>query len=323
MIRTLKLLAAAAGALLALNVSAQQTYPERPIRLVLQFAAGGGSDAVARPLGQEMEKLLGQPIVIENKPGANGVIANQQVASASADGHTLLLAAAGPMTAAPHLYDLRLDPMKAFVPVALAVRTPYAIVAHSSVKVSSLKELLDLARRRPGQISYGTSGVGGAPHLAGEMLSSATGAKFLHVAYKGMGPAMNAVLSGEVDFAFADIAYAVPQLKTGRIKVLAVTGEQRSTAIPDVPTVQELDVANYHSGTWYGVFAREGTPPDVVLKVNEAVNKAMAGPLKERFQQQGMEPASNMNPEQFASFVKSDYERIGRVIKDAGIQVQQ
>src|SRR5690606_23974517 len=139
-----------------------QSYPERPIRLVLQFAAGGGSDAVARPLGHEMEKILGQPIVIENKPGANGLIANQQVADAPADGYSLLLAAAGPMTAAPHLYDLRLDPMKSFVPVALAVKTPYAIVAHASVPVTSLQDLLDLAKQRPGEVTYGTSGVGGA-----------------------------------------------------------------------------------------------------------------------------------------------------------------
>jgi len=322
MIRTLKMLALLGSALFGLNAAAQ-TYPERPIRLILQFAAGGGSDAVARPLAPEMEKYLGQSIIVENKPGANGVIANQEVANNPADGHTLLLAAAGPMTAAPHLYDLRIDPMEAFVPVALAVKTPYAIVVHQSVKVDSLQELLDMARERPAQVSYGTSGVGGAPHLAGEMLSSATGVKFLHVAYKGMGPAMTAVLSGEVDFAFADLAYAVPQLETGRIKALAVTGETRSTALPDVPTVQELGVADYHSGTWYGIFARRGTPAHAIQKINEAVNKAMEGELKTRFQQQGMEPASGMSAEEFAAFVESDYKRIGAVIREAGIKIQQ
>jgi len=321
MFRTSKT-AALLGAVLLSLAGAVQAYPDRPIRLVQQFAPGGGSDSVARPLAPELEKILGQTIVIENKPGANGVIANQDVANAAPDGYTLLFAAAGPMVAAPHLYDLRIDPGKAFVPVALVVKTPYAILVHRSTNVSSLQELLELARKDPGAVTYGTSGVAGAPHLAGEMLSAATGVKFLPVAYKGMGPAMNAVLGGEVKFAFADIPYAAPQIDSDRVRILAVTGDKRSAPLPDVPTVKELGIADYESGTWYGIFAPKGTPPEVVKKLNDAVNQALDGDLRERFLKQGMDPASNMSAEQFAEFVKDDDRRLAEVIKKANIKIE-
>lgn len=313
--------AALLGAALLTFASVAQAYPDRPIRLVQQFAPGGGSDSVARPLAPELEKILGQSIIIENKPGGNGVIANQDVASAAPDGYTLLFAAAGPMVAAPHLYDLRIDPAKAFVPVALVVNTPYAILAHRSTQVSSLNELLEQARKKPGTLTYGTSGIAGAPHLAGEMLSAVTGAKFLPVAYKGMGPAMNAVLGGEVQFAFADIPYAAPQLGSDRVRILAVTGAKRSEPLPDVPTVKELGIADYEAGTWYGIFAPRGTPPAVIEKLNAAVNQALDGKLRERFVKQGMDPAS-MSVEQFDAFVKADYQRLGEVIKKANIKIE-
>lgn len=301
-----------------------QDYPNRPIHLIQQFSPGGGSDAVARPLGMKLQKILGQPIVIDSKPGANGAIANQYTATAAPDGYTLLFAAAGPMTAAPHLYDLRVDPMAAFVPIALAVSTPYAIIVHRSAKVQTLSELLAMAKKDPGRITYGTSGAGGAPHLAVKMLSAATGIEFLHVAYKGMGPAMTAVLSKEVDFAFADTAYVIPQMKSETIKVLAVTGNKRSAALPDIPTVAELGISNYQSGTWYGFFAPKGTPDAIVQKLNKAVNEALADKaLRGRFLEQGMDPASNMGQEQYASFVKSDYQKMGGLIKKANIKISE
>ena len=300
-----------------------QTFPDKPIRLIQQFAAGGGSDSVARPLQPELEKILGQPVIVENRPGANGGIANQAVTKAPADGYTLLFAAAGPMTAAPHLYDLRIKPNEAFTPVALAVKTPFAIIINNSVKASSLKELIALARANPGKLTYGTSGVGGAPHLAGEMLSAVTGVKFLPVAYKGMGPALNAVLGGVVDFVFADIAKAAPHVNSDRVKIVAVTGDKRSAPIPNVKTVRELGVADYEAGTWYGVFVPVGTPPAIIETLNKAVNKALEGPLRARFIKQGMDPASNMSSSEFSKFVKSDYDRIGKVVKQANIKIKQ
>jgi len=303
--------------------AAAQSYPDKPIRLIQQFAPGGGSDSVARPLQPELEKILGQPVVVENRPGANGAIANQAVAKAPADGYTVLFAAAGPMTAAPHLYDLRIQPDQAFTPVALAVKTPYAIIVNNSVKVSSLKELIDMARANPGKLTFGTSGVGGAPHLAGEMLSAATGAKFLPVAYKGMGPALNGVLGGEVDFIFADIAFAAPHVNSDRVKIVAVTGDKRSAPLPNVPTVKELGVADYEAGTWYGLFVPVGTSAAVIETLNKAVNKALEGQLRERFIELGMDPASNMSASEFAKFVKADYDRVGKVVKEADIKIQQ
>ncbi len=318
MIRTFMLVAVA---LLALVVRAQ-AYPDRPITLVQQFAPGGGSDLVARPLGQALGELLGQPIVIESKPGANGIIANQYVASARPDGYTLLFAAAGPMTAAPHLYDtLRIDPMTAFVPVALVVQTSYAIIADNTTDVATLPDLLALARRRPGQVTYGTSGVGGAPHLAGELLTAATGARFLPVTYRGMGPAMTAVLGGEVNFAFADMGYAVPQATAGRVKVLAVTSSRRSALLPNVPTADEAGAPGYHSGTWYGVFAPAGTPEAVIRQLNAAINDVLARGLERRYAEQGMEPATGMTQEAFAAFVRDDHTRLGEVIRRAGIRI--
>jgi tripartite-type tricarboxylate transporter receptor subunit TctC len=298
-------------------------YPSHPITLVQQFAPGGGSDAVARPLAPELAKILGQPIVVDNKPGANGVIANQFVAQSQPDGYTLLFASAGPMTAAPHLYKLRIDPLKAFVPVALVVKTPSAIIVNDTVKASTLKELVALAKQNPGRITYGTSGVGGAPHLAGEMLSAATGAKFLPVAYKGMGPAMTAVLSGEVNFAFADIAFAVPLIQSGRVKALATTGRNRSPILPDVPTAQEAGVPGYQSGTWYAVFAPRGTPDAVVERLHDAIDRALAGDLSKRYAQLGMEPAAGMSRKEFAGFVQAEYDRLGEVIKKAHIKIDR
>ncbi len=317
-IRTFMLVAVA---LVVLGVRAE-AYPDRPITLVQQFAPGGGSDLAARPLGQALGELLGQPIVIESKPGANGIVANQYVASARPDGYTLLFAAAGPMTAAPHLYDsLRIDPMAAFVPVALVVQTSYAIVANNTTDVATLTDLLALARRRPGQLTYGTSGVGGAPHLAGELLTAATGARFLPVPYRGMGPAMTAVLGGEVKFAFADMGYAVPQATAGRVKVLAVTGARRSALLPNVPTADEAGAPGYHSGTWYGVFAPTGTPEAVIRHLNAAINDVLARGLDRRFAEQGMEPATGMTQDAFAAFVRDDYTRLGEVIRRAGIRI--
>lgn len=308
---------------LAAGTARAQQYPDHPITLVQQFAAGGGSDAVARPLAPELGRILGQSIVVDNKPGANGVIANQYVAQSKPDGYTLLFASAGPMTAAPHLYKLRIDPLKAFIPVALVVKTPSAIIVNDTIKVSTLKDLVALAKQNPGHITYGTSGVGGAPHLAGEMLSAATGAKFLPVAYKGMGPAMTAVLSGEVNFAFADIAFAVPLIQSGRVKALATTGLKRSPILPEVPTAQEAGVPGYQSSTWYAVFAPKGTPDAVVKRLHDAVNQALAGNLSKHYAQLGMEPATGMSRQEFASFVKAEYDRLGGIIEKAHIKIDQ
>lgn len=314
--------AALAGAALLASGGRAHAWPERPITLVQQFAPGGGSDAAARPLAPVLSELLGQPVIVDNRPGANGAIANQHVASARPDGYTLLFAAAGPMTAAPHMTEnLRIDPMAAFVPVALAVRTSYAIIVNETVNAATFQDFLAFARRNPERLTYGTSGIGGAPHLAGEMLTAATGARFQHVAYRGMGPAMTAVLSGEVNFAFADTPFAVPLITAGRVRALAVTSGRRTPLLPNVATVEELGVPGYQSGTWYGIFAPRGTPEAAMARINAAVNTALAGDLGRRYTEQGMEPATGMTREAFIAFVREDHARLREIITRAGIRI--
>lgn len=321
MLRVGRRTALAAAGLLASGGRAL-AWPERPVTLVQQFAPGGGSDAAARPLAPVLSELLGQPVIVDNRPGANGAIANAFVAGARPDGHTLLFAAAGPMTAAPHMTEnLRIDPMAAFVPVALAVRTSYAIIVNETVSATSFRDFLDFARRNPERLTYGTSGIGGAPHLAGEMLTAATGARFQHVPYRGMGPAMTAVLSGEVNFAFADTPFAVPLITAGRVRALAVTSARRTPLLPNVATVEELGVPGYVSGTWYGIFAPRGTPEAVMARVNAAVNTALSGDLGRRYVEQGMEPATGMTQEAFIAFVREDHARLREIITRAGIRI--
>lgn len=308
---------------LAAGMAAAQPYPTAPVTIVQQFSPGGGSDAVLRPLAPELGTILGQSIIVESKPGANGVIANQYVAQSKPDGYRLLFASAGPTTIAPHLYKLEVDPLTAFVPVALVVTTPSAILVNDGVGVSTLSGLIALAKREPRRITYSTSGVGGAPHLAGEMLSAATGAQFVAVPYKGMGPAATAALSGEVNFTFADIGSAAPLIQTGRVKALAVTGQNRSPILPDVPTVQEAGVPGYRSSTWYGIFAPKGTPDPIVKRLHDAVDQALAGALSKRFEALGMEPAVGVSQQAFAQFVKTEYDRLGEVIVKNNIKIEQ
>lgn len=300
-----------------------EDYPAKPVRFVLQYAPGGGTDAVARPLAQKLGELLGQQIVIEHKPGANGSVANQVVASAAADGYTILFGAAGAMTTAPHLYKTPVDPIRAFVPVAFAASTPFAIVLHPSVNATSLRELLAIARAQPGKLTFGTSGIGGTPHLAGELLKSMARIDVVHVPYKGMGPATTAVLAGEVRFGFADVGTIVSHVRAGKLRPVAVTSATRSSAFPDIPTVAEAGLPGYVAGSWYGAFAPAGTPGPVIERLNGAINRALSDPaLRERYLSQGMEPGGTGSPADFAQFVKEDFERLGQIIRSAGIKAE-
>jgi len=310
-------IAAAASAAIA------QDYPNKPIRFVLQYAPGGGTDAVARPLAQKLGELLGQQIVIEHKPGANGSIANQIVAAAAPDGYTILFGAAGAMTTAPHLYKTNVDPIKSFVPVAFGAATPFAIVLHPSVNVTNLRELIALAKARPGTLTFGTSGIGGTPHLAGELLKSVAKIDVVHVPYKGMGPALTAVLAGEVQFGFADVGTIVPHVRAGKVRLVAVTSARRSSTFPDVPTVAESGFPGYVAGSWYGAFAPIGTSPAIVDRLNGAINRALSDQgLRERYLSQGMEPGSTGTAAEFAQFVKDDFDRLGQIIRAAGIKAE-
>jgi tripartite-type tricarboxylate transporter receptor subunit TctC len=305
------------------GMAAAQDYPTRPVRFILQYSPGGGTDAVMRPLSQKLGDLLGQQIVIEHKPGANGSVANQYVAASAPDGYTILFGAAGAMTTAPHLYKTAVDPITAFIPIAFAAATPFAVVVHPSMSVASVRELADLAKAKPGTLTFGTSGIGGTPHLAGELFKSMAKIDTIHVPYKGMGPALTAVLAAEVNFGFADVGTIISHVRGGKLKLLAVTSGKRSSAFPETPTVAEAGYPGYVAGSWYGAFAPLGTPRPIVEKLNSAITRALADQaLREKYLAQGMEPGGQGNSAEFAAFVKEDYERLGLIIRTAGVKAE-
>lgn len=306
----------------AVTTVGAQSWPTKPIRLVLQFAPGGGADVVARPLATVLADILGQPVVIENKPGANGEIANQLVHSAPADGYTLLFGASGPMVIAPHLSKLAVDPAKAFVPVALVSISPFALIVPPSLGPKTLKELTALAKAKPGQLNFGSSGNGGSTHLAGELYKSMANIDIVHVPFNGMGPALTAVVGGHLQLSFPNVGTIRGLAKDGKVQVLAVTSAERSSALPDVPTMIEAGLPGYNVSTWYGIYAPVGTPAEAIEKLNVAVNKALASPqMRERLLSEGSE-AGRGTPAEFAAFAKEDYDRWGDAIRKAKVKLE-
>ena len=300
-----------------------QAYPAKPVRMIVTFAPGGGADFVGRVIGQKLSEALGQPVVIDNRAGANGAIGNEAVAKSTPDGYMLLLGAAGPLTIAPHLYaKLPFDTLRDFAPVAIAASSSFAVTLHPSVPANSVKELVALAKARPGKLNYGSSGTGGAPHLATVLFASMTGTHLIHVPYKGLGPALIDLIGGQVDLLFADVGLVLAHRKAGKIKALAVTGEKRSSVLPDLPTVAESGLAGYQAGTWYGILAAAGTPQDIVARLHQETIRVLALPeVKERFSTQGIEPAGS-TPAQFAAYLRSELDKWAKVIKTGGIKVE-
>jgi tripartite-type tricarboxylate transporter receptor subunit TctC len=313
-----------ATALLALCFAAgalAQAYPAKPIRLVVTFAAGGGTDLAARTVVPKLSEALGQPIVVENRAGANGALGADAVAKSPPDGYTLVVGAAGTMVVAPHLSKLPFDPVKDFVPVSLLATSPFVVTVHPSVKSESIRELIALAKAQPGKLSFGTSGTGGAPQLSTELFKSMAGVDMLHVPYKGLGPAITDLLGGQIQVIFADIGLVVSHLKAGKLRGLAVTSASRSAALPDLPTVAEAGVPGYAAGTWYGIFAPAGTPPAIVSKLSEEIRKALAQPeVRANYLAQGVDAAGN-TPEQFAAFMRDESAKWGKVVRDAAIKL--
>jgi len=303
--------------------AAAQSYPAKPIRLVVTFAPGGGADFVARVVGQKLSEAFAQQVIVDNRAGANGAIGNELVAKSAPDGYTLLLGAAGPLTIAPHLYaKLPFDTLKDFAPITLAASSAFAVTLHPSVPANSLKELIALARARPGKLNYGSSGTGGSPHLATELFRSMSGTNLVHVPYKGLGPALTDVIAGQMDLIFADIGLVLPHRKAGKLKVLAVTGAKRSSAMPDSPTVDESGLTGYQAGTWYGILAPTATPAEVIARVNQETIKVLALPeVKQRFLTQAAEPAGS-TPGEFAAHLRDELNKWAKVIKAAGIKLE-
>jgi tripartite-type tricarboxylate transporter receptor subunit TctC len=298
-----------------------QAWPTKPIRLLLGYTTGGATDAMARPLIAKMEPLLGQPLLIEYRPGASATLAVQMVAAAQPDGYTLHLTDAGPMTIVPHVTKVSYDPL-AVTPIGLICAGGTAIVAHPSVPSNSLAELLQLARSQPGRLSYGTSGVAGAGHMAAELLQIAAQVQLVHVAYKGGGPAMTDLLGGHVPVLFASMGTAVPHIRSGKIKALAVTSTSRVPAIPDVPTVAELGYPGFEALIWFGLVGPPGLPVEIVAKVSQALTRAHGEKsVQDAIRALGYEPVPN-TPTQFADVIRSDLEKWRKVVREANVKAE-
>ena len=310
-------------ALLSPGLAVAQAYPSKPLRMVVTFAAGGGADFVARALAPKLGDLLGQPVLVDNRPGANGALGADIVAKAAPDGYTLLLGAAGTMVVAPHLgANMPFDTFKDLAPVSLVAISPFVVTLHPSVQANSIRELIALAKANPGKINYGTSGTGGSPQLATELFNSMAGVKLVHVPYKGLAPALTDLMGGQIQVVFADVGLVKGHIAGGKLKGLAVTSAVRTSVMPDMPTVAEAGVPGYAAGTWYGVLAPAGTPADIVSRLNAETRKALANAdVRAAFASQGVDPAGD-TAEQFAGFMREEFAKWGKVIREAGIKAQ-
>jgi len=323
----LKMLIAAARAcalalVLPLSAAAQtDAYPSKPVRLIVPAAPGGGADFLARIVGTRLSEQTGQTFVVDNRSGASGTIAADATAKAEPDGYTLLLGQSTSIAIAPHLYQkLGYDTLRDLKPVTLVAEVPNILVVHPGVAASSVKELIALAKARPGSLNFGSAGNGAPSHLAGELFKSAAGVDMVHVPYKGAGPAVNDLLAGQIQLMFAPMVAVLPQVKAGRLKALAVTSAKRSAAVPELPTLSESGLRGFALVSWFGFFVPVGTPAAVVDKLHQETVKALKAPdTAERFAKEGAEPVGN-SPAEFATYVQQEYARYAKVVKDNAIK---
>jgi len=298
-----------------------QSYPSKPIRLVLPYPPGGGTDVIARPLAQKLTEQLGQQVIVDNRGGAGGNIGMEFVAKSPADGYTLLFALTAQYAVNPSLYPkLPYDPVRDYAPISLLANAPYLLVVHPALPAKSVAELVALVKARPGQLSYSSSGNGSGAHLAGEMLRSLARVEIVHVPYKGAGPAMPDLIAGQVQLSFITYTAAGPHIKTGRLRALGVTTAKRSPTLPDLPAIGET-VAGYDSAVWYGFAAPAGTPPEIVAKLNTEVLRVLAAPdFRSRITLEAVSPIGS-TPEEFGRFMKSEIVRWAKVVRDSGAKV--
>ena len=321
MFRRIALLSAAALACV-FQPAVAQDYPSKTVTIVVPFTAGGGVDAIGRLLADKLRATLGQPVVIDNKPGASGMLGANAVAKAKGDGYTLLLGSAGETAINPLVYQARMQyaPDKDLAPITLVARVPNVLVASPNLPARNIEELVAFARKNPGKVSYATSGVGNPQHLNGELLQSLAGIKMNHVPYKGSSGQLVDVAAGNVDMTFVSMAGAAPFIKGNRVKVLAVTSAKRASFLPEVPTIAEYaPLASYSLDNWFGLFAPASTPADVQAKLNKAVTNALLDPeLVKRLQEQGGEPAP-MTQLRFKEFIATETAKYAKIVDAAHI----
>lgn len=317
------LVVAGAALLFAAPVSAQK-FPDRQVTLVAPFPPGGTTDVLARSIAQELSKAIGQQVIVDNRPGASGMIGAGSVAKSAPDGYTLLLSTPGPVSVNKHLYSkMTYNPDTDLIPITQIGTVPQLLVVHPSVPAKSVKELIALAKAEPGKLNYGSVGNGSTLHIAGEMFNVGAGTELMHVPYKGSAPALTDLLGGQIQLMFDVIISALPHAKEGKLRALAVTGSKRSASAPDIPTIAESGVPGYDIVTWYGVMAPAGTPKDIVTFWNKEIVKALNTPeVQQRLTSLGADLVAN-TPDEFADYLKKESDRVADVVKKAKITVQQ
>ena len=310
--------AASMAAACALPALADE-YPTRPIRMLVGFAPGGGTDTTARAIAQKMAASMGQQVIVDNRAGGAGNAATEIVVRSSGDGYTILMGTIAALAINPTLYgNLPFDPLKDLAPVSQAVNSSNLLVTHPSVAATSVKELIALAKAKPGQLNFGSSGVGGTGHLAGVLFDTLAGTSMTHVPYSGGGPAMIALVGGQIQLVFATAATAVPQIKAGKIRGLAATTLARASVMPELPTIAESGLPGFDANNWYGVVVPAKTPKAIIAKLNAEMIRALsAQDLKDLFLTQGLDPAPG-TPEQFGAYIKSEIVKWEKIIKASG-----
>ena len=313
----------ALGGLLAAGATLAAGYPDKPITVINPWTSGGPADTVARPVLQKLSERLGQPVIMENKPGANGVIGSAFVARAAPDGYTLLFSHVGPITISPAVQkDMPYDSVRDFKPITQIVSAPTVLLVRPSLPIHNLRELVDYARANPGKLSYGSVGPGSTTHLAGEILSTMANIKLLHVPYKGAAPVVNDMLGGSIDMSFLNIAGAISYVKSGQLRAIGVTTLKRSPLLPDLPTISEA-YPGFEVNSWYGLMAPAKTPDDIVDMLQKQVAEIIRSPdIVELFSRNGLTPEGT-TPVQYAEQIKTDLARWRNVVQTSGLVIEQ
>jgi tripartite-type tricarboxylate transporter receptor subunit TctC len=315
-------LLASTALLLAAPSFAQDRFPAKPVKIIVPFPPGGGTDAFARILATELAKLWGQPVVVDNRAGAQGNIGTAAAVKSPADGYTLVFCHQGVLTVNPFMYsNIGFDPLADIVPVSRGTEQPFVLVANPTLPAHTLKEVIELAKQRPGKLTFASSSAG--PQMAGEMLKMATSINMLHVPYKGAGPALTDLLGGQVDMMFANPTSVAPHVKSGKLRAIAVFGKQRSDVLPDVPTVVDAGYPKLGEfPEWYGIGVPAGTPQAIVQKLNADIVKALAAPdVQKQLRDLGLAPSPS-TPAEFAKQIRADHEAWGKVVKASGVKVE-
>ena len=320
----LRYAAAVIGAVLTLvagPAARAQDYPNRPVRIVVAFPPGGPTDFVGRLVAEKMTTLLGQRVYIDNKPGANGTMGGGDIAKSDPDGYSLFLTTAGAVVVSPHIMaNMPYDTLKDFAPVALVTKVTEVMVVKPGLGIKSVKDLVAMAKAKPGTITFASTGIGSPPHLAQEMLDASAGVQFLHVPYRGAAPALTDLLGGQVQVVVLDVPVVISQIRAGALLPIGVAADKRDPTLPDVPTFAEQGYPNTDASSWYGLLAPAKTPPALVARINKAVNDALADPgVHEKLVNVGATPVGG-TPDSFGTFLKAEYEKWGKIVKDRGIK---